>query len=77
MVSLTKETFTGETHLKEQLETLRKYIYKVAQRHPEENREQRMEGIPQAMTTMGNLVNEIVKFRGKECDALNAKYGDK
>ena len=76
MPALTKETYTGEAHLKEQLEILRKYVYNVAQRHPEENREQQLERVPFAVTTMGNLVDEVIKQRGKECDALNAKYGD-
>jgi hypothetical protein len=77
MPALTKEAFTGETHLKEQLETLRKYIYNVAQRNPQEHQEQRLVGIPYVMTTMGSLVDEIVKKRGAECDRLNSQYGDK
>jgi len=75
-MTLTKETFTGETYLKEQLEILRKYVYNVVQRHQEEYREQRMQGVPNAMTAMGNLVDEIVKKRERECDEFNHKYGE-
>lgn len=72
---LDKITFTGETHLKEQLETLRKYIYNVGQRHPEEIREQRAQGIPGTLNTMSNLVDEIVRRRAAECDTINHKFG--
>jgi hypothetical protein len=74
IMAITKETFTGETYLKDQLEILRKYIYNVAQRHKEEFREQRMLGIPNVINTMGNLVEEIIKKRGLECDIMNAKF---
>ena len=76
MPALPKDTYTGETHLKEQLEILRKYVYNVAQRHPEEHREQQIERVSFAMTTMGTLVDEVVKYKGRECDVLNAKFGD-
>ena len=77
MSLLIKENFTGEAHLKEQLETLCKYIYNVAQRNPQEHQEQRLAGIPYAMATISGTVDEVIKWRGKECDALNAKFGDK
>ena len=73
-MTLTKETFTGKAYLTEQLEILRKYIYNIAQRHQEEHREQRLIGIPNAMTTMGSLVDEIVQRRSKEYDELNHKF---
>jgi hypothetical protein len=75
-MALTKETYTGEAHLKEQLDILRKYIYNVGQRHVDEIKEQRIQGIPNVLNTMGNLVDEIVRRRNKECDALNHKFGD-
>jgi len=72
---LDKASFTGEQYLKQQLDNLRKYIYNVGQRYPAEMREQKLEGIPSALNTMGNLVDEVVKKRGQECASLNRKYG--
>jgi len=72
---LDKVSFIGEQHLKMQLDNLRKYIYNVGQRYPAEMREQKLEGIPSALNTMGDLVGEVIKKRGQECDALNRKYG--
>lgn len=72
---LTKETFTGKAYLTEQLEILRKYVYNVSQRHQGEARIQRELGIPNTLSVMGGLVDEVVNYRSKECDKLNHKFG--
>ena len=70
-MALTKEAYTGEKFYANQISALEKYLYNVGQRHPEEIRLQRIEGIPETVKRLKNLVNEVVKFKSREWVKLN------
>lgn len=70
-MTLTKETFTGETRYKEQLTNLEKYLHNIGQRYQNEYQEQRLAGIVGITKTLRLLIDEVVKYRTKEWDLLN------